>query len=584
MAADWTFVRTRSAEVARRLFDDFDQKRRGLLTEVAREFCPLAVPGLARSVEELADETPYDEGHRMLTTKPMDCLRKGAAGFHGNLTSPARRWFRLRMPSFGAATRGEEQGAGTETDRALERLTDAVEWTFHRGGVYPQLYKLYEHALCFGFGCMLVTGDPRRVVKARTLRVGTYAMGVDEDGLVCRVARKFSWTAEQIMREFTSASVPERVKEAADRGDSKRRWTVWNLVEPNGCGDLRAYDRVAREIGLSDDMVYRSVYWLEEARSDDPSGGVLGCSGFTVKPIVAPRMDAELGDVYGRGRGMDGLDLARGVQSFEYDILKISGQRAQPAVVASSEFKDAGLKLGRGQVNYCRFGEQRGAMVYPALAQAPDSTSTRQDRIDAENELADLFFNTAFATIDALKNNSGVKTATEVDALVRENMERLNPVVTNLDHELLDPLVTVVTHYALQAGVCPMEDADVDALGAVDVEYVSQIHLASRQTQMGGVTSWIQFVGGLSQMKPAVGDLLDEDGAARAYAEMLGVPAPCVATRKMVEQRRAERAQMQKMQMENAQLQQLGAAAKLGAMPTDEGHAGGLLARGLGAG
>ncbi len=583
MKRDYAFIRKHCAAVAKRLTDDFDSKRRATLLEVAREFYPVGVAGLEKQVEELADECPYDGDHRHLTTKPMDCLRKGASGFHGNLTSPARRWFRLRLPSFLDGGGGADAEDG-DTRRMLDRLTESVEWAFHRGNVYPMLYKLYEHTLCFGFGCMLVTRDRERIVRARTLRVGTYAMGVGEDGQVCRVARRFSWTAEQILREFGDAGAPECVREAARKADAWRRWTVCNLIEPNATGDMRAYDRVSREIGLGDDMVYRSVYWLEKANNDDPQGGVLEISGFTVRPIIAPRLDYELGDTYGRGRGMDGLDLARGVQSFSYDILKISGNRAQPAVIASSEFKETGLKLGRGQVNYARFGEGRNAMVMPALANPPDSRETRADREEAENELADLFFNTAFATIDALKNNAGVKTATEIDALVRENMERLNPVVTNFDRELLDPLVSAVAKYTLQAGICPMTEDDLARLEGVNIEYVSQIHLAAKQSQMSSLTAWVQFVGALAQAKPAALDNVDEDGAARNYAEMLGVPADCLADEKTVEETRAARAEAEQAARQQQEVETLGAAAKIGSMPTDTGHAGGLLAQGLGAG
>jgi len=458
-----------------------------------------------------------------------------------------------------------------------------VEWTFQRGNVYPALYKLYEHCLVFGFACMIVARDKERIVKARTLRVGTYAMGVGEDGQVCRVARRFSWTAEQIIREFGDDGCPDNVREAARKCDRKRRWTVYNLIEPNAVGDFKAYDKVAQSLRLDDTMVYRSVYWLHGGNDADPQCGVLSISGFTIKPIIAPRLDYELGDTYGRGRGIDGLDVARGLQSFQYDIYKVSQNRAQPAVIASSEFKDEGLKLGRGAVNYARFGESRNALVMPALAQQPDTTETRVDRQDAEAELADLFFNTAFATIDALKNNTGVKTATEVDALIRENMERLNPVVTNFDHELLDPLVSVVTKYAIQAGICPLEEGDVDTLGAVNIEYVSQIHLAAKRSQMSAIMSWVQSVVGLAQAKPRVLDQIDEDGMAAEYAEMLGVPATCIADEEAVAAVRQALAKQAQMAQEMEQMKAMGAAAKIGSMPTDGDHAGGLLMRGLGA-
>ena len=575
---DWALVRRRCAATARRLFEEFDSRRRGVLLDVAREFYPIGVAGLAKGVEELADECPYDGDHRLLSIRPLDYVRKGAAGFHGNLTSPARRWFRLRLPSF-LRDGGKDNH---ETTAMLDRLTAAVEWAFQRGNVYPALYKLYEHCLCFGFGCMVVARDEARIVKARTLRVGTYALGTGPDGQVCRVARRFAWTAEQILREFGDAGVPEQVREAARRGDGRRRFTVVNLIEPNATGDLAAYDPVARALALDGRMVYRSVYWLECGRDGDPQSGVVAAAGFSVKPIVAPRLDWELGDTYGRGRGMDGLDVARGLQSFQFDIYKVSQNKAQPAVIASSEFKDEGLKLGRGAVNYARFGESRAALVVPALAQMPDTAETRADRQDAERELADLFFNTAFATIDALKNNAGVKTATEIDALVRENMERLNPVVTNFDHELLDPLVSVVAKYTLQAGVCPLSDADLALLGEVNIEYVSQIHLAARQSQMSAVSGWAQFVGSLAGAKPRALDLVDEDGMAREYAEMLGVPACCVAGEDRIEEIRRERDEQEKQEDQMRQMKAIGDAARIGSMPTDRGHAGGILMRGLG--
>lgn len=575
---DWAFVRKRCATTAKRLFDHFDRTRRNILKDVAKEFYPLGVAGLEKGVEELSDESPYDESNKLLTTKPVDRVRKGAAGFHGNLTSPAKRWFRLARPSFVADGEGVKDGP----DQTLDRLTEAVEWSFRRGNVYKSLPKLYEHVICMGFGCMLVTRDAERIVKADTLRIGTYALGVDDTGAVCRVARRFSWTAEQILTRFGKWGCTEEMLKAAEEGDQRRRWTVVNLVEPNATGGMREYDKVAKQLKLSSDMVYRSVYWLENATDDQPQAGVLEASGFTVCPIVAPRLDYELGDVYGRGRGMDGLDLARGLQSFQYDILRISGNAAEPAVVASSEFKENGLKLNRGAVNYARFGETRQALVMPALPQQPSSDGARQDRIDAEAELDDLFFVSAFAAIDSLKAQKGVKTATEIDALVRENMEKLNPVVTNFDKELLDPLVTAVAKYTLAAGVVPMTPEDIEGLRGLNVEYVSPIHLAAKQSRISSLTAFLGAIEPLAEAVPQVMDKLDSDAIVDAYAEMYGTPAKCLRKKDEVDAARAARAAAAQQAIETERAAALAKGAKdMGGVPVDEGHLGGALMRGL---
>ena len=578
MNRDYAYIRKHCVQVARKLLDDFEQKRKGICLEVAHEFYPLGVSGLSKTVEELADECVYDEDHRFLNARPLDALKKGACGFHGNLTSPARRWFRLRVPSF------VDEGRVNHEHRAmLDRLTDAVDGVMRGSDLYPSLYKLYEHTLCFGFGCMLVTGDSRKVIKARTLRVGTYALGVGEDGQICRVARRFSWTAEQIIREFGDAGVKEVVRDAAKRGDAKSRWTVYNLIEPNMVGDFKAYDKVAQELGLDDEMVYRSVYWLQDSCEADPQSGILEVSGFTIKPIIAPRLDYELGDTYGRGRGMDALSLARGVQSFQYDIYNISGVKGKQPVIVSTEFKDEGFHAGRAGVNYARFGEGRNVMAMPVFPNLPDSSDIRIDRQDVENQISDLFFNSSFATIDALKNNKGVKTATEIDALVRENMERLNPVVTNFDRELLDPLVSVVTKYTLASGICPLTPEDMSVMGRVNIEYISQIHVAAKQSQISAIQNWLGVVGSMAQAKPNILDKVDEDGLADELADLYGVPeSVCADDEKIAMVRQArERAaeQSQKVQMMAA----LGkAAGSLGGVPTDDGHMGGAILKGLG--
>jgi hypothetical protein len=569
MARDWAKVRRRCSKAAKRLFEDFDRKRRPILTDVCREFYPLGVAGLVKATEDVADECWYDEEHRLLTCQPLVAVRNGACGFKSHLTPNAGGWFKFKP--IGA------DGDAAVDGEAMDRLTTAVERAFDRSRAYDSLYKLYEHLLVAGFGCLLVTRHPRDVVRVRTLRLGTYAMGVDGEGDVVRVARRFSWTADQILGSFGASGAPERVRDAARKGDLQTRWTVWNLVEPNATGDMRAYDETARELALDDSMVYRSVYWIEGARDDDPQGGVLDASGFTVRPIVAPRLDRELGDVYGRGRGIDALCAARGAQSFQYDILGVSGIRGKPPLVVSSEFKDEGFRAGRGGINYVRFGEQRGALAYPVFAQLPDTEDLRVNRADAEQQISELFFNSSFATIDALKNNPGVKTATEVDNLVRENMERLAPIVMNLERELLDPLVTAVARYAVAAGFAPLTREDVEAISDVEVEYVSRLHMAAHARRVSDIDAWTARLGQLAALKPEVLDRIDADAVADEYAEMLGVPASVRAKDADVAAIRQERERQAQMQQQAAAMQQMGELAKLGSVPTDGEHLGGML-------
>ena len=72
-------------------------------------------------------------------------------------------------------------------------------------------------------------------------------------------------------------------------------------------------------------------------------------------------------------------------------------------------------------------------------------------------------------------------------------------------------------------------------------------------------------------------DKVDADKVVDEYAEMLGVPASVRANDEAVAAVREQRAQQAQRQQEAAAIQQVGELAKLGSVPTDENHAGGIL-------
>ncbi len=572
MALDTEVLSKHCQRRAKELFAAFD-RRKDLLLEVARELMPGAIAGLTRDVQEIADGYIYDEDHRILTTAPIDALRRGAAGFHGNLTSPATRWFRLKLPEH--ATDGET----THEDRiVIDRLTEATEWVFARSNAYAAIHKLYEHLLAFGFGCLMVSESKTNICRVETLRVGTYALGIGADGMVDTVVRKFSLTAPQIIEQFGEKNCPKVIVDS--KCDHTRRFEVANLIEPHPTDELTLKDdKVARACdfasgGNTQQTIYRSLYYLPAFSGAAPFNGFLKAVGFSIRPFVAPRMECETGDVYGRGRGLDALDLARGCQSFKFDELTIVGNIAQPAIIADAELKDEGLKLYRGAVTYCPFGDRRGAMAAPILPHNPPLNLVLEERAQCENEIAKLFYNDAFSVIDAVKNGkSGQMTATEVETIVRDAMQRLAPVATLFDKELLDPLVGIMTAYAQRLMDTNLSD-DLD----IKVEYVSAIHNAQKQTQLAAIQQTIQSAGTMAQIAPDVLLRLDADKTFQKLASLLSFPESCLKSDEDV-----IAALQARQQQEAASKQQevMSASAKamreMGGIQIDEAHAGSVV-------
>ena len=569
---DYAAVRKHAARQLEALFEHLDRNR-STYADVNREFYPLGVAGWTKEAEDIADSELYDEEHRMLTTMPIICRGKGSAGFNSNLTPPASPWFRLKS----SAT---SEDASHQRKSALDKVTEAAREVMSRSNTYKSLAKLYDHLLVNGFGCMIVTRDERYTVSVRTLRPGTYALGIGSDGMVNRCVRRFAWTAEQIVDAFGEAGVPERIRN--QYSNVKRFWTVYNLVEPHA---RNRNDKVAAKTGLAEDFEYRSIYWLKDGNDNDPQCGVVEISGFTIKPIIAPRFDYELGDTYGTSPCIEALSLARGAQTFRYDTLNISGLRGNPPLVVSAEFKDEGFDAGRGGINYARYGDQNRSMALPVFATPPDAEDARKSLAEVVDEIKTLLFVNAFQTIDSLKMNKGVKTATEVDALVRENMEALGPVVMNLDRELLDPLVSAVVHYIIADGGLDLGADGESALGDGEIEYISQIHVAARQATIATLRDNAQLVLNLSQAYPKARHRLDVDGFIDKYSDLTGCSESIFADDKTVEDARAADVKAAAEQQRMQQVEALSkAAAAAGGMPTDDKHAGSRLVQALSGG
>lgn len=530
------YAKTRAA----RLFEIFDQ-RKEVFVDLAEVFYPLALAGLQKEVTELGLYVDSLEDDDLSACgSPESAVRNGASGFHTNLTNPSQRWFSLGIQG--------EDGKEKSTLEGLEQLTEMCFWLMEDSGAYTEIHKLYKHLLVFGFGAMLVFMDTEKEPIIRTLRIGTYALDKGRGGRIDSLCRKFAMSADDLIEEFGEKRIPEDILEKWKNAPTDTtQYEVYNLIEPRGIG------KIEEDINLDETFEAKSIYWLN-GFDQDPRQGFLRVTGYTVNPVIAPRFDSELGDIYGRGRGIDALGLARCLNTMRWDILNIASNAAEPAMLASDELKAEQLKLGRGAVNYVAMGDQRGQMAYPILAQQPDTRHLEGERVKIEQELAGVFFINDFAAIAAQKDNPGVKTATEVEALQREGLERIGPVVTNLNRELLDPFVHAISSIAIEGGYFEIAEGSESLFTVLNVEYLSRVHLAQNNRQLGGIREFIMMSGEMAQINPQSLDNIDFDEVLRIVGKKLGIPTSILRDKNIVAEERKKRnqAQAEALQMERS--------------------------------
>lgn len=560
LTTDDARVRQTAAAVSDRLWTERAAHLRQWIA-VAEAMYPVALPGLmdARSKANQGVLEPVRS-----TNYVQEQLKKGASGFSVHMTSAARKWFEIASALPAQTSSPQQDGL----DKGLEVLTDAVREVFAASGIYAQLDKLYEHLLAFGTGCMLVLPVRRasgyRLVRAVTLRFGTYALGIGADGLVNRVSRRFEFTASQLADSFGLERLPPSLRSEVLSGKgSNTRVEVTCLVEPNHV-DGRP-DEIATLASLGEEMIYRACYW---ANWSEQGYELLDVRGVPINPIVAPRLEKEHGDVWGRGRGLDALPGARALAALREDAINIAGNIADPALVVDVSLQGYPLRLERGGITYWPMGDGKSPTA-PAVPVPQSLAGLAELQQDIRSEIADTLLVTRFAVIDALKANPGVKTATEVEQLVRENLGLLGPIVTGLDHELLDPLVGAVATLTLQAA--QEMGLSLDVLSPVltqglKIVYVGEIHQAMKAGNISAITGLTGYIGTLMQVtrSPAVTDSLDADRAIRDFAESVGASKLLLKSPDEVAAIRQARADEHQKMAQLAAMQQVASAAKDG--------------------
>ena len=499
-------IRKRCEATIRPMVTEFDNIK-GKLADIAENVYPLAKQTLADEVDQWAHTGERHNDDKVLNTVPFDALRKGSAGFLVNLMNPALKWFHLEPRKW--TVEGAEDDGQTSESEYLENLENFVFDVMSKSGSYRAFKKAYEHLLAFGFACVIVNESREFVCKARCLPIGTYALGVGEDGKVIRVNRRFAMTAEELVREFGNGergldALPSDVIENWRRGNNGKdgNYIVECLIEPNeptwACGSTETLD-----YGLPKTAKYRSIYWLRgrtsttaKASSDEKWNGILAIRGFRFNPIIAPRLDCELGGIYGRGRGHDALNACRALQALMFDQLEISSNRAEPPLLASNDLREEGLDLSRGAVTYTNMGEQRSDLVTPILTNPPTSDETQKAAMAFEQMIKETFFLGEFATIDSLKNiNAGDKrTAAEINALKSENMLQLGGIVLMLEDEFLDPCVNIFVEYAIASKAVKYNGSSVKPKASALVpRYVGNLQLAQRTQELNSTENSIDF-------------------------------------------------------------------------------------------
>lgn len=481
------------------------------------------------------DGLDYDTRHKermvnVYNNAPCRSVRRAATGITNGLVPQSAPWFRMVYRDWAI---GERSGRREYLDAVEEVLYAHLR----AGSFYQAIHSCHEEAVGFGCAALFQDAGVNTAIRFECVTVGTFAVGLDADGMTDAFVRRVKWTARQLAQKFGKGSLSNEVQQALSK-EPYRPFEIVHVVRPR---DIRDPGRIDAR-----NMPYESVFY--EAGLTD--GDVLHEGGFHEMPYHFSSYNRGIG-IYGVGPGDDVLPDAKQMQHVEAD--KLYGIKAvmKPPMLVPYTMKDR-LDMRPGGKNYVPPGQTDSVkpMVNfrPEIQQAREEIATLTMRID-DTTNASLFGDVS------MENRPQGMTASEWMGRQRERLQHIGPFITSHETTMLTPVLIRAHGMLDRAGLLPVPPQDMEEVAVIDIEYISPLAQAMRQgkadTTRAFLRDVLEIVSGTQDA--SLLDKVDMDQAIDELANGQGVPGRIVRSDEDVAALRQQRAEALQKQDQAAQ-------------------------------
>jgi len=473
------------------------------------------------------------------------------AGMRSGLMSSSRPWFTIK-PALGAGT----------ADRAAELwfqdTMDRVYTVLAGSNYYTAGTQMFEDLTVFGTAPKLIYEDKDDVIRCYNPCAGEYFLGAGGDGRVNSFYRTFVQTTHQIVDRFGLENCSPEVQQLwENKGSTLENETiVAHAIEPNfslqspGLGDSK--------LGvIPGPFTYREYYWEWNRYSPRP----LSKRGFRSKPFIVPRWTTVSNDAYGRSVGMDALPDILQLHMMTMRQAEAIEKMVRPPMLASLGLKNQPSSILPGKVTYVDDIAKGMKSIYDMNFDVEHMTQLIQE---IQARIQKWFFNDAF---QMMENLEGVQPRNELEISERrgEKLQRLGPVVENVERELADDIRRVIEIMGRRRLLAPKPPSLLNV--PLQIEFDSMIRVAQRAAETAVVEKSLAVVTQLKAAYPEVHpeDNIDLDKITRKYLDMSNFPKDCLRDEKQVLMLRQVRAKAQGQAMKEQQAMAIATHAAPGA-------------------
>lgn len=509
--------RRRSERVAQRAWEA-QKKMLPMWRELNKAFYPYLYQGL-RS-DNLKPEDPVQWNTDMIDNVPADALYVLAAGFMNGVTSPARKWIRVKRP--GSAPYREEDGGQTEAHSEIQqRLLSILS-----GSNYYECRAVQTwDAAGLGTSPVLIYEDFDTVVTFVTVAPGTYALITDSLNRITGFVRRIPMKISDVVAEFGESAVSKAMLEKSKRNDQQGMETVqvMHLIEKNADDGLTKFR-----------TKFRELYWLESRAADAPP--FLAKRPMHEWPVAVLRWHCPDNTPYGYPDTMKCRGRAVQLQNLEYKSDQGLDKMISPPLLADQSLRNRPTAFQARGITYTNnLNPNSGARPLMQIQIPFAEMDVKRQRI--VEGIRESLHNPLFNMISQLDT---VRSATEIDARREEKLVQLGPVLQRSYSEDLSVVVNRVYGISRRKGLMP----DIPEGEGTEVEFSNILSDVQKASDVSTIERFFAFAGQNAAVFPDVQQSVNAQELLRQYAEGLGIRPNGLRTPEVVEEAQAEQSEM----------------------------------------
>ena len=386
-------------------------------------------------------------------------------------------------------------------------------------------------------------GEPttRTGVSFRAINIEEIYIAENADGIIDTVFRSFKMTVRQIVQKWGEKSLSPRIARLYEKKEFDKEVELLHCVYPRE--DIDKSKKAATMLPVA------SIYL------DEKDKHVLAEGGFDEMPYMVSRWSKTVGEVFGRSPAMTALPDIKMLQEMMKTTIKAGQKIVDPPLLVPDDGVLGPVRTVPGGLNYYR--SSTGARIEPLLTGGNIPISFQMME-DLRSRIRMTFF------LDQLQFQGGPQmTATEVIERTERTLRLLGPTLGRLQSEFLGPMIERIFGVLSRADKLPLAP-EILQDQELNIEYVSPLARAQRQTETQGIMRTLEFVGPIAGMDPQAAQIVKGADMVRHIADLNGVPPLLLKSNDdLMEEAKAQQEAMAAQQQAMAAQQQMAQGAEV---------------------